>query len=223
MRTTQECLLMHVKAKQIRALLPLFLTLLVLFEMGAYATTITRPTERFFQFYVLGSDETAGNYFPNNSSLLQIGENVEWNLGVVNNMGLVQLVSIRVKLGNQSISAPNDTTSEPSPSPQLAEFKQFIIDNGTWIMPFTWQIMNYTIATDGQVSIHQISIANVPYILQDPPTCPGINSCSLRMIFELWTWNVDTSDFQIGWGSGDQRRIAWLQFWFNLAPGQAQR
>jgi uncharacterized membrane protein len=88
------------RTRTIRSLLPIFLTLLILLEMVAYTTTITWPGEKFFQLYVLGSTGTARNYYPNNSSGLQIGENVHWNLGLVNDMDSLQYVSIRVKLGN---------------------------------------------------------------------------------------------------------------------------
>lgn len=192
--------------------------------MVAYATTITPASEKFFQLYVLGSTETAGNYYPNNSSSLQIGENVQWNLGLVNDMGSLQYVSIRVKLGgNQTIYSPNDTLAQPSPAPLITEFKHFILNNETWMVPFDWQIVNYTTTTTGQVSIHSLTIDNVTYVLGNSPVCPGINSCSFRLIFELWTWNVESNNFQVGWSNGDQQRIAWLQLWFNLGPSMSQR
>jgi hypothetical protein len=186
--------------------------------MVAYTTTITRPSEKFLQLYVLGPTGTAGNYYPNNSSSIRTGENVQWNLGLVNNMGSLQYVSIRVKLGNQTIDSPNDTLALPSPAPVITEFKHFILDNETWGVPFDWQIANYTTTTTGLVSIHSLTIDNVTYVLENSPVCPGISSCSFRLIFELWTWNVDSNNFQIGWLNGDQQRIAWLQLWFTLVP-----
>ena len=191
--------------------------------MVAYTTTITPASEKFFQLYLLGSTETAGNYYPNNSSSLQIGENVQWNLGLVNDMGSLQYVSIRVKLGgNQTIYSPNDTLAQPSPAPLITEFKHFILNNETWIVPFYWQIVNYTTTTKGQVLIHSLTIDNVTYVLENSPLCLEINSCSFRLIFELWTWNVESNNFQVGWANGDQQRIAWLQLWFNLTTNVNQ-
>ncbi|MGD0423889.1 MAG: hypothetical protein ABSA92_10590 [Candidatus Bathyarchaeia archaeon] len=214
---------MKLNTRSLRGLLPIFVTLLIIFEMAAYASTIVRPQEQFFQFYALGSNGMAGNYYPNNSTFLQIGESVQWSLGVVNNMGSVQYVSIRVKLGNQTINPPNDTLATPSPSPLIAGFNQFMPDNGTWQMPFVWQIANYTITPDGHIVISTITINNATYAIQGSTTCQSMNSCNLRLIFELWTWNVDSADFQIGWMNGDQQRIAWLQLWFNLTPGVSHR
>jgi hypothetical protein len=137
-------------------------------------------------------------------------------------MGSVQYVSVRVKLGNQTILPPNDTLAVPSPAPLVTEFSRFMLDNETWHLPFEWQVANYTTAADGQVHIAELTINNVTYTLQHPPTCAAIGSCNFRLLFELWTWSVDIQDFQIGWGTSDQRRIAWLQLWFNLIPGKNQ-
>jgi hypothetical protein len=191
--------------------------------MVAYTTTITPASDKFFQLYVLGSTGTAGNYYPNNSSSLQIGENIQWNLGLVNDMGSLQYVSIRVKLGgNQTIDSPNDTLAQPSPAPLITEFKHFILNNETWGVPFDWQIANYTTTTEGYVSIHSLTIDNVTYVLENSPVCSRIDSCSFRLIFELWTWNVESNNFQVSWSNGEQQRMAWLQLWFNLVPGVSQ-
>jgi len=197
--------------------------LLFLFEIVAYTTTITRPSEKFFQLYVLGPTGSAGNYYPNNSSSLHIGENIQWNLGLISHMNSLQYVSIRVKLGNQTIDPPNDTLAQPSPAPLITEFKHFIVNNETWAVPFSWQITNYTTTTEGYVRIHSLTIDNLTYVLENSPVCPGINSCNFRIIFELWTWNVDSNNFQAGWSTDGHRRIAWLQLWFTLVPSRQHR
>lgn len=208
---------MKPRLKAVRQLLPVFLALLLLFEIGAFATTITPPSEKYLQLYVLGFGGAANNYYPNGSSSFRVGESISWHLGVVNDMGLVQLVAVRVKLGNQSIETPNDTLATPSPAPLITEFKSFVQDNETWDIPFEWQVTNYTTQSGGQIGTLTLMIDNMTYSIQNPPSCLT-SSCSFRLIFELWTWNVELSDFQIGWWNGGQQRIAWLQLWFNLAP-----
>jgi hypothetical protein len=196
--------------------------LLFVFEIAAYVIITPGPTEKFFQLYVLGPNGIAANYYPNNSTYLKVGENVNWHVGVVNDMGSVQLVAIRIKLGNLTIDAPNDTLATPSPAPMVAEFKQFMPDNGTWEMPFSWEVKNYTTTPDGHVLTLTLAINNATYTIQNPPTCVG-SSCNFRMIFELWTWSVITANFQFGWSNDGQQQIAWLQLWFNLAPGGGSR
>lgn len=206
-----------------RNLIPIFLTFLVAFELLAYATIATRPTQPFSELFVLGSNGTAADYYPN-SSYLAVGEDVNWTLGVVNQMGSMQLVDIRVKLGNATLNSPNDTEATPSPAPLVTELKHVMPDNETWMMPFSWHVVNYTTSA-GRVMITKLSINGVTYPLQDPPICQAATpeSCSFRLIFELWTWNTDTAGFQIGWWNGERQIIAWLQIWFALAPPQGHR
>jgi hypothetical protein len=206
-------------ARSVRSLLPIFLIALVFFELLAYSTTTTHPQETYFQFYVLGSKENFGNYYPNNSSYLQVGENIEWNVGVTNRMGSIQLVSIRVKLGNQTIDPPNDTMGLPSPAPLLTEFERFVPNNQTWEFPLDWQMGNYTTSADGHVAIRDLQINNVTYALGGLVTCLSIRSCSFRLIIELWVWNVGTGNFQITWWNGEEERMVWLQLWFELGQG----
>lgn len=171
----------------------------------------------FYQLYALGPDETTTNYYPNASESLLVGQRLMWYIEASNEMGSVQFVSIRVKLSNQTIDPPNDTTAIPSPAPSVTEFRRFMQDNETWIIPFTWQIKNLT-RTDGRIRIAELQIGNMTYSIQNSPTCSNLASCRFSLIFELWTWNVNDADFQFGWWTGDQHQVAWLQIWFGVLP-----
>jgi hypothetical protein len=189
-----------------------FITLLIVFEMIAYVSTTPRPREQFFQFYVLGANRMAADYYPNNDSNIRLGEPVRWHVGVTDLMGNVQLVSVRVKLGNATISAPNDTQGLPSPAPLIAEFMRFIQDNETWEFPFVWHISNVS-SVEGSTRILELQINNQTFPVQDSSARNGYN---FRLIFELWTWNVDTAGLEFGWWTTTEHRVAWLQIWFNV-------
>ena len=198
--------------------IPLFLTSLIILEAAAYVATTPPPRDRFFQLYALGANGLATDYYPNNSPFIQPGQPVTWYIGISNQMGSIQYVDIRVKLGNQTIDPPNDTSASPSPAPLVVEFKHFISDNAAWKIPFVWRILNFS-AKGNYSRLLQLQIDNVTYFIQNTPTCPFQGSCRLRFIFELWTWNVSVGDFQVGWWNGNQQRIAWLQIWFNPTIG----
>ena len=117
-----------------------FITLFIIFETAAYVATTPRPTEEFFQIYVLGANHMAADYYPNDNPNITLGESVRWYLGVTNFMGSVQLVAIRIRLGNQTIQPPNDQNGTPSPAPLVAEFQRFLSDNETWEFPFVWEV-----------------------------------------------------------------------------------
>ena len=194
-----------------RHLLVVFLTFLVIFEMVAYVTTTPRPREQFFQLYILGANRLLSDYYPNNDPNIGVGDLVRWHVGVTDSMGSVQLVVIRIKLANQTIRPPDDLQAQPSPAPLITEFRRFIQDNETWEIPFDWSISD-AVNVDGSTRIQGLDL-NGESMLLDSLARSGYN---FRFIFELWTWQVDSGAFQFGWWAGAERRVAWLQIWFNM-------
>jgi uncharacterized membrane protein len=195
-----------------RTLITVFITLLIICEMLAYVATTPRPQEQFFQLYVLGANHMAADYYPNNNTDISIGEPVTWYLGVTDNMGSVQLVSVRVKMGNQTIKAPDDQNGTESPAPLVAEYMRVLQDNETWETPFVWTITD-AVSTGNSTRLLTLEFDNETYKLQDSTASGGIN---FRLIFELWTLQVDTDTFQFGWTASGEHRVAWLQVWFNM-------
>jgi hypothetical protein len=199
-----------------RSLITVFVVLLAISETLIYVATTPQPQEQFFQVYVLGANHRAADYYPNNDSNIRIGEPVNWYLGVVNMMGSVQLVELRVKMANITIDAPNETQASPSPAPLVTEFEQFLENNETWEFPFVWQILN-TSTTQGSTSISALQVDNQTILLSNSSASNGDN---FRFIIELWTWDTDLANFQFGWFAGNEHRVAWLQIWFNTTSSQ---
>jgi hypothetical protein len=195
-----------------RTLIVVFITLLVVCEMVAYVATTPRPREQFFQLYVLGAKHMAADYYPNNSTNIRLGELVTWYLGVTDNMGSAQLVSIRVKLGNQATKPPDDQQATESPTPVVTEFMRFIQDNETWESPFVWSIQDAA-SSSNVTRILTLQINNQAYQIQDWSASGGYN---FRLIIELWTWQTDANAFEFGWTASGEHRVAWLQVWFNM-------
>jgi len=195
-----------------RRLLVVFLTLLVIFEMVAYVATTPRPKEQFFQLYVLGANRLLSDYYLNDDPNIRVGDLVRWHVGVTDFMGSVQLVVIRIKLGNQTIMPPDDLEAQPSPAPLITEFRRFIQDNETWEMPFFWQIVNADML-GGSTRIVEMQINNETYQV---PEVTAVDGHNFRLILELWTWETQSGTLQFGWLSGGERRVAWVQVWFNM-------
>lgn len=195
-----------------RTLITVFITLLIICEMVAYVANTPRPREQFFQLYVLGARHMAADYYPNNKTDLSLGEPVAWYLGVTDNMGSVQLVSIRVKIGNQTIKPPDDQQAIESPAPVVTEYMRVLQDNETWEMPLVWSISD-AVSVNGSTRILALQFNNETYQLQD---CSASGGHNFRLIFELWTMQTDTDAFQFGWVAGGEHRAAWLQVWFNM-------
>ncbi len=195
-----------------RTIITVFITLLIICEMIAYVATTPRSSEQFFQLYALGTDRMAAGYYPKNDSDIRIGEPVTWYLGVTNNMGSVQLISIRVKLSNMTIIPPDDQHALASSAPLLTDFSRFLQDNETWEVPFTWSISNATLS-DGNMRILSLEIDNETYQILD---WTAVNGYNFRFTFELWTWQTETDAFGYGWHTNGSNETAWLQLWFNM-------
>jgi uncharacterized membrane protein len=195
-----------------RTLITVFITLLIVCEMVAYVATTPRPREQFMQLYVLGANHMAADYYPNNNTDIRIGEPVRWYLGVTDNMGSVQLISIRVKIGNQTIKPPDDQQALESPAPVVTEYMRVIQDNETWETTLVWSISD-AVSVAGSTSVMAIQFNNGTYQLQD---CSATKGHNFRLIFELWTWQTEANAFEFGWTAGGEHRVAWLQVWFNM-------
>jgi hypothetical protein len=205
-------------AENRRRLLVVFLTSLIVFEMIVYVAVTPRPGEQFFQLYVLGANRLLSDYYPDGDPDIRVGELVRWYVGVTDLMGTVQLVALRLKLGNQTISPPSDFEASPSPAPVVAEFWRFIQNNETWEFPLFWQIVNGD-APGGSTRILMLQINNETYSILGPTAVNGYN---FRLIIELWTWEVQSTTLQFGWSAGGERRVAWVQVWFNMTSPAPQ-
>ena len=195
-----------------RKLLAVFITLLVVFETAAFAAMMPTPSEPFIQIYLLGSNHLAGNYYPNNDSNIPVGAAVVWYLGVTNNMGTVQLISIRVKIANETIEAPDPQRGIGSQGPLIIDFDRALLNNETWAIPFAWSISNATLS-GASVRVLTLHIDNDTYELPDWTATHGYN---FRFIFEVWIWQTETNTFEFGWQTEGGHRAAWLQVWFNM-------
>ncbi len=198
-----------------KTLIIVFVMLVVVFESIAYVANMPTPRQQLFQLYVLQPRHLAAEYYPNNNPNIGANIPVTWYLGVTNNMGSVQLVSIRVELSNATIPSPNDKQLEP-PAPVITDFARFVQDNETWIVPFVWSVTNAT-SGDGSTRITGVRINGAAFQLTNWSASKGYN---FRMVFELWTWKIDDSAFEYGWIGNGQHQSAWLEVWFNMTnPG----
>jgi hypothetical protein len=195
-----------------RSLIAVFITLIVIAETAAYVATTPRPQEQFLQFYVLGSNRLAADYFPQDNPNIRVASPVSWYVGVTNSMGNVQLVEIRLKLGNETTTPPNGTSDTPSSAPELIAFDRFLMNNETWEFPFVWSITN-AITTAGSVHILRIQINNETYNVSNWSANGGYD---FRLVLELWVWQTKSNMLTFGWTSDGEHHTAWLQLWFNM-------
>jgi len=201
-------------SEDVKRAVVIFISATIIFSALAYVAVTPRPKEQFFQLYVLGETRMAERYYPDDNPNIPVGRSVEWYLGATNFMGSVQYVVIKVKLGNSTIKAPDDVNYMPSPAPVLLEFSRVLMDNETWEFPFAWIIGE--VSDTGDMTCATVLVINVKDGAEvRSGQVSALNGHNLRIIFELWTFDPLTEDLVFGWRVGGERRVAWLQMWFN--------
>lgn len=202
--------------KHLADLLTVFLILLIIFTTMAYILTSTIPREQFFQLHVLGEKMRAEKYYPNNSSNIFPNTELKWYVGITNFMGSPQLIILKIKLGNLTTHAPIDRPPTPAALPVIKEYQRILLNNETWEFPFFWKIVAAR-NIDGRIYL-TLQINDEPPIFVN--NVSAVYGNPFRIIIELWTVDKDSYDYIFGWKSGSDRKIAWLQLWFNATTPQ---
>ncbi|MDG7011215.1 MAG: hypothetical protein JRN57_03750 [Nitrososphaerota archaeon] len=191
-----------------------FLALLAVFLMvlstGVYLLTTPRPTDSFFQFYVLGNNGTEGDYFAHNNTMV-VNQVENWTLTVGNRFTSSQLVGVVVKLGDSGTILPNGALGAPSNGTEVASYYQVLDTNQNWTLPFAWTITSLT--SQGGTDSIGISIDGRAYTTTLPVPPQG---GPLKLIFELWSLSPSSNQMGFGWTSNGKTEGAWLQIYFNM-------
>jgi hypothetical protein len=190
----------------------IFVISLIFYSTIAYILTTPRPTEQFFQLYVLGSNRNFTDYYPNNTNTIPLNTTVNWFIGVTNYMGSAQFVCVKIKLGNSTTSPPNTTSVTPSNLPEISNFCSILPNNATWEFPFSWKIIKIDKNIDSLYLTLSIN-GGKPVKITEVSAKGGTN---FRIIIELWTLDLDSGKFIFGWKTYDKKEAAWTQLWFNV-------
>jgi hypothetical protein len=133
-----------------------------------------------------------------------------WIIGVQNQMATSQNIELRIKLGNATLSGPNQITCIPAPLPVLDTITLDLDLNQTVEQEFRWEIIDASI-TNQQ---HRITLRINDRAITSPITArDGLN---FRMIIELWTLDPNSGVYRFGWQTNSEDRCVWTQLWFNV-------
>jgi hypothetical protein len=171
----------------------------------------------FLELFVLGPNKTATVYFPDGNPNLEVDLPVRWFLSVANAHVDRREVLVKAYLGNASIGAPQPVACVPSLLPSLFDVPLSLDPNEIREVPLEWSIA----AVDVQGGRVSITALQVNETLVDAGTTVAVDGINFRLIFELWTLNATTREYQFGWVQNGQHRCAWLQFWFNVTIGES--
>jgi hypothetical protein len=180
-------------------------------SIGAYAYLNPPASDEFLAMWVLGANGLAEHYYPNDNPNLKPSENVNWTLGVYNHMGRIEYIVVRVKLLNSTLPSPDGVTGTPSPTSPLLEMRRILVDNETWSLPFSWEIL--ALAKKGQsLSITGMVIQQMPF---EGTLASTVSGSQFRFVFELWFFDESSNDLAFSWQSMGVQHAVWTQIWFN--------
>jgi hypothetical protein len=167
--------------------------------------------EHFFALAILGEEGIAEHYYPDDDPNIEVGEDVHWTIYLLNHMGEIQYIALKVKLLNSTMIAPNSTSFTPSSAPVVYEVKRVMLNNETRFFPFSWTISN--VAQNGDlIDIRSLSVNGETV---DTHSSALLGS-DYRVVIELWVYNENLKEFRFGWVDGNEMRCAWNQIWFTL-------
>lgn len=150
-------------------------------------------TEFFSEVWILGSNHTADNY-PFN---VTAGEDYTIFLGIANRLGFASHYEIRVKLRNQTQSAPDSFNRTSSNLPAIYGVHAFVADETVWEIPVTFSFDSEYQAAESRVEIYSL-ILNEAELEPDSLSVfwdSDNNGFFVNLFFELWTYNRTVDDF----------------------------
>lgn len=189
--------------------LGVFLALIIGF---VYVVSLYWPKyeEYFFELAVLGKDGKAEEYYPDDNSTISVGTPISWQIYVHNHMGREQDISIRAKLLNSTMEAPDDRGHVPSAEPTFLEIPVSLSIDETVLIPFSWSVRDAEY--QNSTVIHGL-IVNGELVEVD---VGSFSDDRFRVVFELWVHDQESGEFVFGWYSKGEFYSASIYVWFNL-------
>lgn len=165
----------------------------LLIASPALAGVIRLPGgEQFSELYLLGPDQTAGNY----PFDIAVGQNCSVYVGVGNHLGSSATYVLYVKLGNETDQMPNNTIGTPSILQPLYEYRFSIQDSVNWESPLNFSVSNASISGNNS-QINTLQINGVAFNVEKPAMWNSNSTTfTYRLLFELWIYNVQTGSVE---------------------------
>lgn len=195
-----------------QALVVLGLVLLLITVVALISASWPKYEEQFIELGLLGKDGTATGYFSNDNPTITSGTQVNWSIYTHNHMANSEYITVKVKLLNSTMQAPNDNEHEPSPFASIDEFPVFLNVNDTQLIPFSWSILDSD-SQNGLIVINSL-VVNGKTVNVGPSVTSDSSFC---MVFELWVYDQSSQAYSFGWDSGNGIHSASVNMWFNVS------
>ncbi len=171
---------------------------------------------QFIEFGLLGENKIADDYFASENSTVALGSTVNWYIYLHNHMESPQEVIVRVKLLNSTMAIPDDQENEAAPYLSYTELQLSLSNNETSLVPFTWSVVDL-VSRDDSMVITSLMVNDVSV----ETNVSTLSNSFFRMVFELWVYDVSSSEYRFGWNSSEGFDSSSLHIGFKVAQSLA--
>ena len=185
--------------------------LISLLIASVYVVSLYWPKyeEYFFELALLGEDGMAENYFPDDNSSIYLGTPVFWYIYLHNHMGADEKVVVRVKILNSTMLAPDDQGHIPSFELPVMSVPVSLSVDETVLVPFSWSVLDIDYQNGTILKELIVNNENFKFNVRSQDD-------KFRIVFELWVYDQETSDYIFRWSSKGEFYSASIYMWFEL-------
>lgn len=196
----------------------LALLIVLMISFTAISTSITfyvlspKPSQDYMALAIYSQSGLQGYIIPRTNSTIGPQQRLNWTLAVTNRMGLSQFVRIIARISNSTQASPNSTSS--SAGSEITDMNHFVGDGETEYINFTWTLRNVTQVGNAPSPMYFLNLT----INGEAAISPAVGAHSgqgFRWIFELWTYDLSSGNFEYGYGPQSSATGTWVQIWFN--------
>jgi hypothetical protein len=196
---------------RLAAFLIMFVSLSIIFSSVTYYATSNQPAQPFMAFGISSSHGLL-QYIPHSNFTITPPQTTNWTITISNEMNTAQYAMIVVTLGNSTTQSPNSTTPTPAVT-ELSAMQMFLGIGQTSQLSFSWTVQSanqtgrlvfLNMYINGQSTTGQVQTG-------------AASGHNFRLIFELWTYDINTESFEYGYPGMNGTVGEWLQVWFNVS------
>ena len=197
----------------------LALLIILMISFTAVSTSITfyilspKPSQAYMALAIYSQSGLQGYVIPRTNSTIGPQQRLNWTLAVTNRMGSSQFVRVIARISNSTQASPNSTSS--SAGSEIADLNHFVAKADIEYINFTWTLQNVRQigGTKGPTYFLNLTINGEPTV---SPEVGALSGQGFRWIFELWTYDLSSNNFEYGYGPQSSATGTWVQIWFNV-------
>ena len=182
-----------------------------IFIPNLYNILPEREQEKFISLGILDKDGLTENYYPTLDPVIYTGILNKWQIHLYNNFNQVKQIIIKIKILTPRVDSPNSSTCTPCSGVEVFEIRRFIKKDQTLNIPFDWIITEVN-TKDNTSTITNILINNQTRNVN----ITHKKNDTIRIIFELWTYDQNDGQFLFYWTDIGEKRCVWTQIQFRI-------